>query len=347
MRLAIALLLAATTTSCIGDDDGDGTNYVVVTEIAAAYKDANCTFLTNCGLFPDKTTCLSAELGSSGFNVDANVAAAVGAGRVIYNGSNVKACFDALAARSCDETSESARVTPSACRNVISGTVIGGESCTIDEECISQSCSSGGGGTTCSMGLCLGDTPPSFEPAQIDEPCASASGCVPGAYCDQSTGTCTLLKTQGTTCTLASECSYGLGCIGTTGARTCGPLPAVGESCATDGVCRDEGTFCNFNTGLCEQVGLPTQTCTSSTQCSQYYPCDFSTSQCTQGPGLGELCSSSMRCFDDNTYCDFNTSMCTALKSNGLACQSDDECNSDFCNQNQATPICEAPLVCF
>jgi hypothetical protein len=200
------------------------------------------------------------------------------------------------------------------------------------------------------MGSCAGDVAPVFVQAQIGENCSSSSGCVTGAYCDQTTNMCAALKAQGASCTLASECAYGLGCVGTTGARTCGALPAVGQSCATDGVCRDEGTYCKYDstTGLstCAQVGLPSAMCPSSSECSQYYPCNFTTSQCTKGPGLNEACGSA-QCFDANTYCDNLTSTCVALKSNGATCNSDAECTSDFCDQSLSTPLCAMPTVCF
>jgi hypothetical protein len=352
MRLVIALLLSATAFSCIGDDDdGDGSNYVLATEIKAAYKEANCTFLTNCGQFPDKASCLASSVSSSAsLELDPNIVAAIGAGRVYYNGSNVATCFAALGGRSCDETSESARVTPIACRDILTGTVHGGEACTIDEECISQQCSAGSTGDSCIMGSCIGDVAPVFSQAQLAENCSSNSGCVSGLYCDQITSTCAMLKPQGSSCTIASECAYGLGCVGTAGARTCGALPAVGQSCDVDGVCRDEGTYCKYDsvTGLstCAQVGLASATCTSSNQCSQYYPCNFSTSQCTKGPALGESCGSAP-CFDAGTYCDNTTAMCVGLKSNGAMCNSDTECTSDFCDQSQATPLCASPTVCF
>jgi hypothetical protein len=352
MRLPIALFLSVTAFSCIGDDDdGDGSNYVLATEIKKAYKEANCTFLTKCGLFPDKASCIAAnQSGSTSLELDPNVVAAIGAGRVYYNGSNVKECFDALAARSCDETSESVRVTPLACRNVLTGTVHAGEACTIDEECISQQCSSGGNGNSCIMGSCIGDVAPVFTQAAIGQPCGGSSGCVAGAYCDSLTDECAALKTMGATCTLANECAYGLSCVGTTGARTCGTLPSVGEDCSTGGQCRDEGTYCKYDslTGLstCTQVGVAMATCTSTSQCSPYYPCNFTAGQCTKGPGLGESCGSA-QCFDAGTYCDISTAMCTALKSNGAMCNSDSECTSDFCDQSLASPLCAMPNVCF
>src|SRR5687767_10370665 len=109
MRQTIAtatLLLAATTLtmSCLLDDeDGDGSNYVGINEIAEAYKEAQCTHLAECGLFPSREACLAAQLTTfnTRFLIDPNVEAAVYAGTVIYNGSNVKACIDAIATQSC------------------------------------------------------------------------------------------------------------------------------------------------------------------------------------------------------------------------------------------------------
>jgi hypothetical protein len=350
MRPWLALLLVVLVPSCLGDDDGDPSSYVAIDQAATAYKDAQCTYLARCGVFPDKATCLAAQLTSSPFRADPNLIAAIGAGRVYYQGSNVKQCFDALAARSCDRTSESARVTPAACRDFVRGTAMGGESCTIDAECVSGQCSTGSSEDSCVMGLCLGNTPPPTELRQIGEQCFSTLVCAPGSYCDSVTDTCTALKPAGATCQQDSECAYGSGCTGTTGTRTCGPLPAVGQSCSTDGICRDEGTYCDFNTGNCARLGLAGMQCSSSSQCSPYYPCNFSTSQCSKGPAVGQPCSGSSfeRCFDANTFCDQSTSTCTALRANGMACNSDSECTSDNCELGSSgTGVCTAPTVCF
>lgn len=356
MRLVIALLLAATTASCIGDDDGDGSNYVVVTQIKQAYKEASCTYLANCGYFPDVETCVSAAPtssvgGSTPIDPDPNVVAAIGAGRVYYNGSNVKECFDALAARSCDKTDQSARVTPAACRNIITGTQHSGDACTIDEECISQQCSGGSNGTSCIMGTCIGDVAPTFELAQLDEQCSSNAQCVPGTYCDNLTQVCTLLKASGSSCQQDTECDYGLGCAGPVGSRTCATLPTVGMTCSlSDNPCRDVGTQCVYDslTAMysCKQIGLEGASC-AGTPCSNWYPCDSATQLCAPGPSVGESCSFSAACFSADTYCDQSTQVCTALKSNGMTCNDDSECASAYCDVTQASPICGTPNVCF
>lgn len=346
-RFAAAMLVVVTAASCLldADEDGDPNNFIPIDQIEQAFKDANCTYLARCGLFPDKAECLAAELSSGAFALDPNIIAAVGKGRVYYNGSNIKACVDAYAARSCDRTSESARVRPAECYDIIRGTVMGNEPCTIDAECVSGTCTSGS--DTCQFGLCIGDAPPPREPAALGEPC-STLGCVRGAYCDEITNECTPLKGTGELCTLDSECAYGLGCTWVADERACAPLPTVGQQCTTDGVCRDEGTFCDLNTGLCTQYGLAGATCSSSAHCSPSYPCDFSTSMCTRGPSLGEPCSG-VPCFDAGTFCDTTTATCTALRADGELCIYNTECQSEFCDYSSggSSGICTSPLVCI
>lgn len=346
--ITLVMGVAATSSCLLDDDDGDGTNYLAPKDIADAYKAAQCTYLVRCGYFPDQGSCLAAEImvSSSLYTIDPNVEAAIYAGHVIYNGGNVKICIDAIAARTCDRTDQTHRDQPRECDAFFRGTLVGGEACYVDEECVSGRCSGDSSGT-CSLGTCIGDTAPVFEPAQIGENCSSLTGCVEGAYCDQLTDMCTALKSSGATCTLDGECAYGLGCKGTTGTRTCAALPAIGQACATDGVCRDDGTYCDFTADMCKQVGLPNAQCTSTSQCSPYYPCNLTTTpgMCKQGPGIGMPCSSSNRCFDAGTYCDFNTSMCAALKADGMPCSSSSECLNDICDLTSGS--CTSPMTCF
>lgn len=345
--IAIALVVGAMSTSCLlSDEDGDGSNYVAVTEIAQAYKDAQCAHLAMCGVFPTREACLAAELnGTAAFAIDPNVEAAVYAGHIIYSGSNVKACIDALGERACDRTDQSARATPAECYRFFRGTLMAGEGCYVDEECVSQRCSGDGSGT-CSLGSCIGDSPPPTAAKHIDESCSSVRGCVEGAYCDQLTNLCTALKGSGARCTLDSECAYGLGCKGTTGTRVCAVLPAIGQACAGDGICRDEGTYCDFPANMCKQLGLPNAQCTSSSQCSPYYPCNLATNPgvCKQGPGIGQMCGA-INCFDAGSYCDFNTSTCVALKPDGQPCNNSQECASGTCDFN--SQLCSSPVTCF
>ncbi len=343
MRLAMLLALALSTTAC-GDDDGDGSSYIAVDDMPAAYKEAYCTFLARCGVFPDTATCVGATLVVVP-TLDQNVIAAVHAGRVIYNGNNVRTCFDAVANDTCDQTDENGRTRTTACGLYFQGTVAAGGECFIDQECVSQQCSGGTTDTVCSRGTCVGDTAPVFEPLAVGMPCASNGACIDGAYCDTVTNVCTELRASGASCTGSTECGYGLACAGTTGARTCQPLPALGETCRLDLPCRDEGQFCNTSTSVCTQVGVTGVACTTSQQCSPYYRCDTTAGACTKTPILGQSCAAVGRCFEAGTYCDSVT--CVEAKPDGMPCMGDIECQSDNCDFNVAPATCTSPTVCI
>ncbi|HEY5920258.1 MAG TPA: Dickkopf N-terminal cysteine-rich domain-containing protein [Kofleriaceae bacterium] len=342
MRIALAIVLAVTSTGCpFGDDDGDPGNWVVIDQMEAAYRTAYCTYLVRCGQFPDQATCEGAAIPLA-MQVDPNIVAAANAGRVSYSGSSVKACFAALANNTCDRTDQNGRMRVAACEGFFRGTRMSNQPCFVDQECISQNCVGGSTGTTCSMGQCVGDIAPTVSPANVGEPCSGLFGCVDGAFCDTSLDICTALKPAGQTCISADECAYGLGCSGTTGARTCKALPTVGQPCP-EALCRDDGNVCTG--AVCVQVGLPPTACTSSTQCSSFYPCDFTTSMCKQGPALGQPCSSTNRCFAAGTFCDTTTTLtCVAVRAEGMPCTADMQCQSGHCDF--AIGLCQAPVTC-
>lgn len=350
MRSALLLALICMSPACdfFDDDSGDGT-YIAIDDLASAYKDAYCTYAAKCGLFPDKAACVSAALSTSPF-FDPEVLAGVRAGKIAFNGNNARKCFDAIAAATCDRSDEDSRVTPPACSQFFTGIGRQDDPCFVDQECVSGFCS-GGSTTTCSAGQCVGDTAPvPQQPAAIGEMCFSSSGCVSGAYCDtqQVEPVCVALKAQGATCVSDTECTYGTRCSGTTGARTCKPLPGLNQSCDVDFLCRDDGLYCDTTTATptCKQVGLPPATCTSSSQCSNYYPCDLSTGKCTKAPSIGQSCASTFTCFDAGTYCDTTTSVCTAVKADGSACTADSQCASNNCDTTLTSPICTSPATC-
>lgn len=350
MRIVALLALALTQAACpfFDDSDGDGSNYVAIDQVDAATKDAWCTYLARCGEFPDQATCVGAYIYNVPTWFDANIVAAIGAGRVVYNGSNMKLCLDAMANNTCDRTDQNGRANVAACRDLVRGTVAANGSCVIDEECISQQCTGSTTDTACVMGTCIGDTPPVREPAPLGMPCSGLGGCVDGAYCydDGFNPRCVELKDAGVDCISDDECGYGLGCIGVTGARVCAVLPAPDQPCP-DGVCRDEGTYCG-STGTCQHVGLAGSACTtSSQQCSLFFPCDFASGVCKQGPSLGQPCSSSTRCFADGTFCDTSTFTCVTLEPDGTACTSSLQCASELCDLSSSAPACIEPHVCF
>lgn len=336
------------------DEDGDPTKYVAMSQIDSAYKDARCTYLARCGLFPDKATCLGAALTNDYplFQFDDQVRASVLAGRVRYNGNRVKTCFDAIAAATCDTTDENGRVPIAECNpsQIIAGTVTAGGDCVADVDCVSGVCTGNSDAPSCTTGKCVGDAPPPPPaPAQLNEQCTGTStSCAKGLYCDPASYTCQALKIAGATCNDLRECQYGLGCVGTS-TRTCKALPAVGEPCP-DGVCRDYGTACKTSgaTATCVQVGLAGAQCTSFLDCSEYYPCDFAASQCKVAPAIGESCASNYRCFAADAYCDTSTTTCTAVKADGSPCNGGNECMSRQCVGGSGGLACgeEPSLAC-
>ncbi len=324
------------------DDDASGSDgFIPLGEAAMALKDAQCTFLVRCHQLPDHATCMSADIGAFGITSDA--VAAIEAGRAYYNGANVKACADAIAAITCDTTDESGRLTPTACFQLVRGALSAGATCNSDVECRSQFCWVEHPGTTCATGVCMGDGPPIVVPGQLGGRCTRVSvgnlRCVAGTYCDESTRLCVPLRTEGMACLDTGECAYGLGCAD----GTCKRLPALAEPCP-DGVCRDYGTVCNA-TNTCVQVGSDGDHCTSHTECSIFYPCDFVTSVCKRPGRLGESCTSDGRCFDADTFCDGQT--CIGPLPDGAPCSRHTECAGGNCNAPQGVPgMCGAPPTC-
>jgi hypothetical protein len=345
MRLGVLALLVTLSGCPFDDSDGNGSNYVAIDDVPAAAKDAWCTYLARCQEFPDKATCLGANVFNVPLFFDANTIAAIKAGRVGYNGGNLKLCLDAMANNTCDRTDQNGRSNLLVCRDLVRGTVHAGASCSINEECISQQCNGASTDPVCTMGVCIGDTAPSLAPGALGMPCSELGGCEDGTYCDGSTDTCLELKDVGTECTVSSECGYGLGCAqARTGLQSCQVLPQLGEPCI-DSQCRDEGQYCG-PAGSCTRVGLAGASCISGNQqCSVYFPCDFGTGVCKAGPTLGMSCSSGVRCSTAGTYCDNITFTCTALKADGELCSSALQCQSDYCDLTQTT--CQPPATCI
>jgi hypothetical protein len=327
---------------CIGDDgSGSGAGYTAIGDTAAAWKDAYCTYYERCGLFDDKAACLGAALGFS-FELDVNLVAAIGAGRVRYNGTNAQRCISSVANDACDRSDETSRVRPLACFDIYRGTRSGGESCILNEECISQVCSGGDTGTTCEQGTCLGNTAPTRERPGVGMPCTEI--CEAGAYCDQAADLCAPLKRAGEPCFGNGECDYGLSCPLFTSAPVCVRLPGLGEPCP-DRMCRDDGQYCSTGTGTCLAVQV-FGTCFSDDVCSAFYPCDPSTMTCRE-VRVGQSCSVTRRCFSPDTYCDGTTFTCAVRGGEGQPCTDSEQCTTGFCDVSAVTPVCARPEICL
>jgi hypothetical protein len=336
-----SLVLVACLAAACGEDSSGGP-YVPLDMIASSYKAAMCHHLTACGSFPDEPTCLAANVPDN-FTIDGNTIAAVLDGKVYYDGGKLAACFDAIAAATCDRTDEDGRTTPASCSNLFRGTLGAGDTCAFDLECTSDACATSGVcELACCTGTCIGDTPPPPRLAQVGESCGFGSlACVANAYCD-TTGICAPLKTINTACNSQNECDFGLACIGTP-TMTCRALPPTGQPCP-DFACRDEGDYCNSTTQVCTKVGLPGTACSFDGECSAYYHCDSTIAQCSAYPALGESCALIGRCNDAGAYCDGTTGTCLAAGADGAACTSGAQCLSLFCDPS--FNICATPPAC-
>ncbi|HET9620968.1 MAG TPA: hypothetical protein VFP84_06370 [Kofleriaceae bacterium] len=335
LALALVLSLAA----CGGDDGGP----VAVDDYAEGLRDATCKFLVACGEVADLETCRAGHVPGDPHALSASERAALDGKRAAFDGKQAAACLDALAARSCDFTSQSFRVLPAACLAVTTGTVHGGAPCAQDLECISQTCNAPATcNEACCVGVCEGDAAPGF--AAIGEACGGAGQCDPAtAYCDQVALTCVALKPSGAVCESSVECAYGFDCGP---GATCVALPELGDSCT--GACRDAGTTCNAASHTCVKVGLVGDPCDSSTDCSPLYQCTTN-KQCSDGVPLGQPCTRTSLCAGRGAFCDVadgaDQGTCVTPKAAGATCTADADCDTDFCDPHTLT--CQPQTVCL
>jgi hypothetical protein len=304
-----------------------GSGSVSIDNYPAAVRDAFCHYLTRCGDVESFATCRTANIGRT-FVVSASERAGIDMSKIRYSAESAASCLDALANLSCDLTSQSSRTTPDACRQLVTGTLHDGDTCALDDECISEVCEVPACNMACCMGKCAGNAAPSL--AKLGQPC-DLSACVAGAFCDDTTLVCTALKPSGATCQFQQECGYGLACL-----NTCQALPTLGQACTV--ACRDDGTTCSPTSHTCIKVGLAGSTCTPSaliSECSPLYPCD-QTGHCTAGIALGQPCTQGDLCTGDRAFCDIATGqaagMCALPKPDGSACTRDSACDSVFCD---------------
>ena len=210
------------------------------------------------------------------------------------------------------------------CDGAVTGTIGDGGACAVEAECISAVCNLVDCPDACCPGICVGSTAPDRD-AALGEACGDVAQCAIGSWCSNSV--CLALEPADSPCVSSAGCDYGLDCAGTP--RTCRALPLLGEPCAVDTQCRDEGQYCNATTMVCTQVGLPGDVCSTVARCSPFYDCDPATMQCARGAAVGEACASSSDCFDYGTYC--KADLCAPVEANGATCVNDDECAGQFC----------------
>jgi hypothetical protein len=305
---------------------------VTIDTLDGAAADRLCTILVRCGMVDDMATCRGQELG---VHVNADLVAAVRAGKVIFHGDDARACLNGQLPSGCDgsllfgERGQSPR-----CETQFVGTVASGGACGFNGECVSNVCAK----TTCAaeaccLGTCVG--PPRTE-AKLGEAC-SPNPCAEG-FCDRVTNTCKALLGSGASCSNSDsdQCQIGLVCH-----ATCQKAPGPGEACDISHGCRDLGSVCNARTLRCTAAGLTGDHCDGDSDCSLLYRCG-SDGTCALRPQLGQPCTSSC---GDHSFCDPAAHRCTAPQANGAPCMGGSWCETGYCDFD--TGLCTARPICI
>ena len=194
--LSVAVALAAAP-ACGG---GGGERSVATDDLAAAFRDAWCSYLVRCGQIESAAACHRIGIGVD-TRLTASERAAIDAGKAVYDGVQAGRCADAIAGKSCDVTASTNRDLPIACVTYLAGTAAGGAACASDAECASQQCDTAICPDACCPGTCVADAAPHL--AKRGESC-ERSLCEPGNYCDGAT--CAALKSASSPCLTSAEC---------------------------------------------------------------------------------------------------------------------------------------------
>ncbi len=182
------------------------------------------------------------------------------------------------------------------------------------------------------QGVCEADSQPVATPL-AGAPCASSGGCLTPYVClidsPNTKGTCGPGRKLGEACDdHASDCGYGLRCVGTATGSVCGYGKPIGASCIDGGDLRDPctlGAYCSHD-DVCTAKRPEGAACRQFDECQSPLICGYTTTLggdgfCVSGPryvlAVGQSCweLSVNRCVE-HTDCSGSLSMpgtCTAL----------------------------------
>lgn len=338
LRFAALLLGLTPLLAACGDNRGHAVAYA---DFDQALQQARCERAARCGTFTDEATCMTF------YRVvpDVNLGGAIKADKVHYDGQQAQQCIDATAKQSCDLTATDSHIAPPACSAMYGGTIKGGESCSIDAECASGTCSLP---TDCpTTGCCVGACRPVQEPASAGGSCAKNHDCASGLVC-ATDGTCRKPGGDGAACGSDRECAEGLGCTGAAPVSTgvCHRLPHAGEACPYQR-CADENLRCDATSHQCVAVGKLGDACPTGIECATGLECDPTSLTCREFPTLGMPCTSLC---GGEAFCSEPPRMCVGLSADKTPCDGYNECVSFYCQQGVG-PVdddtCQEPPVCF
>ena len=322
---AVAVLVALT--AC-----GDNIGGITLEDYGEARRTAECERLTRCGLFSNIEACERFVLP----NVDRDIVAAIDEDKIAYDGAAAKQCLAAIAAQSCDATSEDARIAPDACTRAFAGRLDEGDACALDAECASGACATPSCPGECCMGTCLA----TIADAVVDGECHRDIDCADG-FCGVDAH-CHARIAAREMCTRDEECDFDLACIGATELEPgrCRDVPLVGEACPYMR-CAEIGATCAG--GTCRAVGLAPTPCATSAECSPYGECNPA-GTCGELPVLGQPCTVS--CSRD-AWCDTDAGSCAALLPDTSPCGAGNQCESLFCEEGPVFDACAEPTICI
>jgi hypothetical protein len=333
-RLPSALGLAVALAACSAPS-------VAFDELDQALQQARCERLVRCGLFADEASCARYAWVVS--SVD--LAGAVAAHKVDYDGARAKDCVDATAEQSCDLSAPDARATAAGCAQMLAGRIADGEACSIDVECRSGVCTLP---IDCpEVGCCVGACRTTQAAGGPASACDQPRDCAAGLVCGRARA-CLAPAGAGEDCGSDRECADGLGCINplTTMLGTCRALPHAGEDCPYLR-CADEGLRCDEATHRCVALGLPGAPCGGPDECSPYLTCDATAHSCRELPTLGMPCDTGC---GGVAYCARGgrpTGTCSAPQASGAPCAAYNECASFYCQPGPVFDSCQDPPACF
>jgi hypothetical protein len=315
---------------------------IALSDLDQEMQQARCEHLVRCKLLPDQASCLAFAPPPS----DPSVPAAVAAHKITYDGELARQCVDAKASQACDVTAHDAHIPAAACGEMLVGHVADGDTCEIDAECASGTCSFP---IDCpESGCCVGRCRATQAPAAVGAACNKVRDCQDGLVCAVDS-TCHAPAGEAGACRSDRECRDGLACVEVTDQPgSCHPLPHAGERCPFQR-CASENLRCDAATNTCIAVGLPGAACMTALDCSIYTECDATSHLCREFPRLGMPCDGT--CIDDS-FCMLDggsglTGTCVALLPNNAVCFGDQSCVSGNCPDGPVFRSCVDLPACF
>lgn len=349
--LAVSSALVFGITACSDNKSGGGG--LSLTDFQKQMAEAGCDNLIACGSIPatDRADCVAKAKLDLTKPVSYDIAAAVKAGHIKFDGTAAKACV--AATKAPPACSFSYQNFGTDCLGIFVPTVANGGACQSGQECLSGTCEgsvASGCGGTCLTPLATG--------AECD---TEASKCAPSDNCvapeGETAGVCTKLKGLNEDCADTGECGLEFWCRATaTDSSLKCRLPApVGDPCSLYffGLLNDcDPTLTcdqSVTPNVCKALVAVGGSCTDSYDCVPGATCvgaefDQDTGElitagtCQKWLAAGAACDPVSNACPYDYPCSETTSTCTKA-----VVEVDADCSENFCASGQ---YCNNDLIC-